>query len=860
MLLAALLAVSTVMSQTFTNVAPSGQTLYYKIVNGEAQVVHPEGNPYPYYTGPTWPNGDLEIPNSVTYNETTYTVTSIGEYAFVFCSNLTSVTIPNTVTVINNEAFYECRGLTTVTIPNSVTKIGGNAFCHCCGIKTLFIPNSVTSIGGGAFHWVKNIIYTGTATGSPWSANSLNGVIDGDFVYSDNTKQNLQSYIGNGGEVTIPNTVTYIDNYAFCGCRNVTSVTIPNTVTATGWGVFHACDGLTEITIPDSMINTGLGTFQDCYGLRTAIMGSSIKYIGSYAFKSCTSLTKVTLPDSVISIGQEAFDNCYSMDTLYCMAEMPPSLDYSAFDYTDFNANGGIVFVPYGTMADYQAASGWSNFDNYQEMCPTRRFVFANNNGQLLEYLVDCNNNSASVVGHEGECNGELVIPSSITVNGESYNVICIEDTAFMNDSTISSLSLPQSIHRIGKRAFYNCISLSSVYIGWGNSLDTIDHEAFMYCFGLNSFNLSYCRYLRYLGNAAFSHCNLSEVNFNTEISNIAEDSYSVSGRTMNPFRFNPSLNRITGPAPTYNNYYYFDNNTIINKARNEVVAAGNTARLPVGVPVYAIGDAAYSYTTVSKFIIPEGVTTIGDAVFFAGAVDSLYLPSTVTDMRSGNSLLGCDKLKYIEFAEGIQTLPAINTYWLGGRFDYRTHVSKPDPKEVVLPSTVTNIGEFTFGDSLELIVCRAIVPPSFTDDFYDFNSHVDDNLLTIIVPCQSVEAYRSANQWNRYNIVGEDCGTTTPTTEEHNIRTCTGQTLMFEVNNQTHTATVVGYVGQCEGGLTVPAWFSINDVRYTVTAIGPQAFQNCTGLTEVTLPITITLVDQEAFKGCSGLLKVDMK
>ena len=132
--------------------------------------------------------------------------------------------------------------------------------------------------------------------------------------------------------------------------------------------------------------------------------------------------------------------------------------------------------------------------------------------------------------------------------------------------------------------------------------------------------------------------------------------------------------------------------------------------------------------------------------------------------------------------------------------------------------------------------------------------------IIPVYVPCGSLASYQSVSGWNYFTNIQEDCGTATPATEEHNIRTCTGQTLRFEVNNQTHTATVVGYVGQCEGGLTVPAWFSIDDVRYTVTAVGPQAFQNCTGLTEVILPVTITLVDEEAFKGCSGLLKVDMK
>jgi hypothetical protein len=78
-------------------------------------------------------------------------VTSIGDYAFLYCSNLTSITIPNSVTFIGEGAFYDCAGLTSITIPNSVTSIGGGAFSGCRNLTSVTIPNSVTSIGGGAF-------------------------------------------------------------------------------------------------------------------------------------------------------------------------------------------------------------------------------------------------------------------------------------------------------------------------------------------------------------------------------------------------------------------------------------------------------------------------------------------------------------------------------------------------------------------------------------------------------------------------------------------------------------------------------------------------------------------------------------
>ena len=95
--------------------------------------------------------GDIVIPESVTYEEVTYSVTSIGYQAFNYDSGLTSVTLPNSVISIGSEAFYGCSGLTSITIPNSVTSIDYEAFYGCSGLTSVTIPNSVTSIGGAAF-------------------------------------------------------------------------------------------------------------------------------------------------------------------------------------------------------------------------------------------------------------------------------------------------------------------------------------------------------------------------------------------------------------------------------------------------------------------------------------------------------------------------------------------------------------------------------------------------------------------------------------------------------------------------------------------------------------------------------------
>ena len=99
----------------------------------------------------------IDIPSSVTFEDKTYNVTAIGDYAFHQCSDLTSVTIPNSVTSIGHGAFWECSGLISVNIPNSVITIGDLAFSDCSSLTSVNIPSSVTSIGGLAFYRSANL-------------------------------------------------------------------------------------------------------------------------------------------------------------------------------------------------------------------------------------------------------------------------------------------------------------------------------------------------------------------------------------------------------------------------------------------------------------------------------------------------------------------------------------------------------------------------------------------------------------------------------------------------------------------------------------------------------------------------------
>ena len=127
-----------------------GVTIYYNYINDGTELeVTFRGSKSDSYSNEY--QGNVAIPEEVTYMNRTRKVTSIGRAAFYECFGLTSVTIPNSVTSIGDGAFYGCYKLTSVIIPNSVTSIGEYAFYFCSGLTSITIPNSVTSIGESAF-------------------------------------------------------------------------------------------------------------------------------------------------------------------------------------------------------------------------------------------------------------------------------------------------------------------------------------------------------------------------------------------------------------------------------------------------------------------------------------------------------------------------------------------------------------------------------------------------------------------------------------------------------------------------------------------------------------------------------------
>ena len=136
--------------------------------------------------------------------------------------------------------------------------------------------------------------------------------------------------------IIIPESVTQIEDKAFCGCENLTNITIPQSVTQIGDSAFAWCENLTSVTIPQSVTK-----------------------IGDYAFRGCENLTSVTIPQSVTQIGDYAFGGCYNLTTIYCKAITPPTLDGDIFKFSN---NVSKIYVPKESVRDYKNDNNWSKY------------------------------------------------------------------------------------------------------------------------------------------------------------------------------------------------------------------------------------------------------------------------------------------------------------------------------------------------------------------------------------------------------------------------------------------------------------------------------------------------------------------
>jgi len=506
-------------------------------------------------------SGNIEIPESVTYEDETYTVAYVGKSAFLSCSQLTSVAIPATVTYIMDYAFSGCSGLGAITIPNSVTTINDYAFQNCTGLTTINIPNSVSTLGKYVFQGCSNLA-------SVFIPNSI-------FTIGDYSFQNCSSLTS----IEIPNSVTSIGTGAFAGCTSFTAITIPDNVIKIGSGAFSDCINLSSISLPTTLTSIEATVFQNCSSLTSITLPNNVTYIGTSAFKGCTglssisiprgvntinksafqgcsslisislpdnlseitwgafsdckSLTEITLPEKITRIMANAFSGCSNLASItiggnvnyianrafalcselkdfYCCAKSVPDTSADAFEdsYIEF----ATLHVPLTSIKAYKEADPWKNFKEIKYMLIQGDTSGSFGKNVTFDYkaatqtltisgtgaMTDYNNpNSAPCYGFKEEIK-TIIIEEGITHVGEC------DFYEFVN---LTSVSLPNSLISIGAEAFKICSALESIVIP--DAVTNIGGAAFKGCSNLNSVTLP--KALTVLSEGVFSWCGFKQ-------------------------------------------------------------------------------------------------------------------------------------------------------------------------------------------------------------------------------------------------------------------------------------------------------------------------------------------------------------
>ena len=421
-------------------------------------------------TNPNKYNGEVVIPDKVTYEEKEYSVKSIEAQAFQNCTELTSITIPNTVVGLEKQSFSGCSNLAFVSIPNSiedldystfencsnikkveinsnavlsknrdwgtsimyhvfgeqveeyvlgesVKTIGESAFARCSGLKTITLPKSLKSIGANALTYCGNLASIHIKDLASWCNVKMTNVI---------SWNSLQLYLNDEevNDLVIPDGVTTIGDYVFARYSNLTSVTIPSSVTEIGMSAFAGCYNVKSVYVTnlevlwsaDTSVGNGYKLYLNGEEVKELVVPEGVKKVGNNAFANCFSLTSVTIPSTVTNIGAYAFIGCSELQSIKVAA------GNAVYDSRE-SSNAIIV-----TAAD--------------------------------SLIVGCKNS---------------VIPNGVKKIG--YD-------AFYGCTGLTSVTIPSSVTGIGEFAF-SCPNLTTIVIGDG--LKNIESFAFSGCYNVTN-------------------------------------------------------------------------------------------------------------------------------------------------------------------------------------------------------------------------------------------------------------------------------------------------------------------------------------------------------------------------------------
>ena len=578
-------------------------------------------------------SGKLTIPS--TYNGKP--VTTIGEKAFEYCRNITSVTIPDSVTTIGISAFESCSSVTSLTIGKNVATIGGSAFRGCYGLTSITIPSKVIFIGYYAFNGCTGLVdvtFDNCAVSVEDNAfeacsNLVSVTIPdtainmGYAVFKDCSKLNYTTYngakyLGNASNPYLvlidagPSTITSLQIHentkligggAFLRRSKLTQLTVPDNVTAIGDSAFAYSENLKTVTLPNGLVLIDELAFYGCAGLTTLKLPSTVTTIGQQAFFDCDSLTALVIPEKITRIERELCSNCDALTsvtipngvTIICEGAF-----YSCDKITSLTLPKSLTTIEHYA---FQYCSSLSSITIPNSVTTIESWAFDNCTGVTTVTIPD----SATTIGWNAF--GNCPIKKFIVAKGSKT----ITATMVVGENTVEEVVIPDTVTTIGYSAFSNCVSLTTVTIP--NSVTTIEQSAFENCSSLTSLTIP--NSVATIESCAFASCqNLVMVSVPDSITFFGDNVFADCPNLMHN---------------TYNKGRYLGNSSnpyvILKDTTSEEITSFQIHKQTKVIGSYAL----YNCKQLTSVTIPSGVTCIGEYAFGrCNSLTSASIPDSV--------------------------------------------------------------------------------------------------------------------------------------------------------------------------------------------------------------------------------------
>ena len=583
-------------------------------------------------TGYTGASPIVKVPEQINGQ----TVVSIASSAFAYNTNIRSINIPDTVENIAEGAFKGCSSLESMTIPFvGISKTASESY----------------QLFGCIFG--RSSYDGGVATKQYYEYSSYSTY----YIPSS-----LKSVTVTGGKLSYG---------AFYNCTNLSNVTIGSGVTSIGYYAFYDCSRLMSVTIGSGVTSIGYWTFCGCSRLMSVTIGSGVTSIGDWTFCGCSRLTSVTIPNNVTSIGYRAFDDCSGL-TSVTIGNSVTRIDYSAFSGCSSLETITIPFV--GSKA------GVTSSDTYQYPFG---YIFGEDSytGGVATNQEYYGSNTSSTTSTT------YYIPSSlksVTVTGGN-----ILYGAFYNCSSLTNITIPDTMTSIGGAAFYGCSGLTSVTIP--DSVTSIGWYAFSGCSSLETMTIPFVG---------------------------AKAGVTSSDTYQYPFGYIFGTNSYTGGVAT-KQYYYGSSTSSTTSNTYYIPSSLKSVTVTGGNILYG---AFYNCRRLTSIIIPDGVTSIGAEAFWeCTGLTSITIPDSVTSIGR-DAFYDCYNRRdiYITDISAWCNISGLNYLMKYGSSNKKLYINNELATSVTIPDGVKAISSYAFSGCTGLT--SVTIPASVTRiDSYAF-------------------------------------------------------------------------------------------------------------------------------------------